>query len=267
VDGGVEGGDDGSPGDASASAEGSVGNGPADASAIGLEADAEASAADSSFDDAATQYDATSSNTPDSSIDGSTDDAEGQEGGAIPFDAGLPDSGDASSSPPPIPLAFVDVTIGPASSGSCSQAGWQLVLAGSAPGIGQVVVRAPTSALTSTSCNVGIGDAGLFDFQANSDHSPQPDGQGAMEIWGAQVDAAGFASGVSVYFDLGKNVYTEGDCTITTSFEITQGASPPPPSVARGRIYGHLSCPNASGVLPDLCDIEADFVYENCTEK
>jgi hypothetical protein len=227
--------------------------------------------------------DAGSESVPDASDDASPDDATAENTGAIDADdAGSDDAtaentsaidaddagldavaADATTPPPPMSQAFVDVAIGAAATGSCSQVGWKLLLEG-AEGPSSTV-RTPSSTLTSTTCGVVLADAGLYAFQANTDHTPQPDGQGSVEIW-AQVDASGYASNVSASFDLGRNVYTEGDCTIVPWFRVTVDPPPPSPSIAPGRIFGHLSCPNAVGVLPDLCSIGVDFVYENCAQ-
>jgi hypothetical protein len=69
--------------------------------------------------------------------------------------------------------------------------------------------------------------------------------------------------------------YTSDSCTIAFTYD---GAPVPlNPPIAPGRIWGHLSCPNAQrgdisimspdgGVTPATCDTEADFLFENCTQ-
>ncbi|MCL2449165.1 MAG: hypothetical protein FWD17_09475, partial [Polyangiaceae bacterium] len=142
-----------------------------------------------------------------------------------------------------------------------------LVLAGS-DSPGATVGRDLTSDLTPTTCVVAPGDAGLYTVQASTDHTPQADGQGSI-LFEAQVDSQGSATNVYADFVLGTEEYTESDCTISASGWSAQGSSPSPPSVAPGRVFGHLTCPNAQGVLGALvvCVIEADFVYENCAQQ
>jgi hypothetical protein len=66
---------------------------------------------------------------------------------------------------------------------------------------------------------------------------------------------------------------TESDCTIAFTYEGQPVPTSPP--IAAGRIWGHLSCPQAlfngetvvgpdGGAATIHCDGEADFLFENC---
>jgi hypothetical protein len=46
------------------------------------------------------------------------------------------------------------------------------------------------------------------------------------------------------------------------------GPVPASPPIAAGRIWGHLRCPHAfDNETPSVvCDVEADFMFENCTQ-
>ncbi len=63
--------------------------------------------------------------------------------------------------------------------------------------------------------------------------------------------------------------YTSRTCSVTFSTP-GAGTSSPSPPIAAGRIWAHLSCPDAQntalppGTGPDTCDAEADFIFENC---
>jgi hypothetical protein len=69
--------------------------------------------------------------------------------------------------------------------------------------------------------------------------------------------------------------YASSDCTI--AFAYNGGPVPETPPIAPGRIWGHMSCPNAQradilimapdgGVTNATCDTEADFLFENCAQ-
>lgn len=93
-----------------------------------------------------------------------------------------------------------------------------------------------------------------------------PPGQGAVTDQGGQNITGVWESQVN-------GTYRESDCTI--SYNYNGGSIPDSPPVAAGRIWAHLSCPNAqiggvTAMLPDggvtdkTCDNEADFLFENC---
>ena len=173
------------------------------------------------------------------------------------------ETSDAADANTALPRAFVKVALEDPLSGTCIAPGMQLVLAGSeSQGL---AVRAPSSDAITIACQVVYAEAGAgFAFSAQTDHTPQPDGQAALNIF-AQVDADGYASNVYANLDFRRDYYAESDCTIAPTFDLTDSLSPAPPSVALGRIYGHLDCPNAAGALAgDECGFQADFVFEEC---
>ncbi len=172
---------------------------------------------------------------------------------------------------PALPQGFVEVAISAGTTGSCSQAGWELVLIGSNPtSPDQEPIRTPGSALDTISCSVDLPDGSAYAVTADVSHNPQPDGQGAV-TFSASVAPSGSASPVNAYFDLGADVYTSSGCTITTpyGFALTTAQPPTSPgagSVEPGRIWGELRCENAPSVASgDVCTIVADFVLENCS--
>jgi hypothetical protein len=59
--------------------------------------------------------------------------------------------------------------------------------------------------------------------------------------------------------------FGDSDCTITFTYD---GAPvPDSPPIAPGRIWGHISCPNASDETHGgRCDVEVDFLFENCDQ-
>ena len=92
-----------------------------------------------------------------------------------------------------------------------------------------------------------------------------PTGQGAVTASGGTV------SGSFESASLGD--YSSNSCTISYTYQ--GGPVPDSPTVADGRIWGHLSCPAAQNtgstvLTPDggksalTCDGEADFLFENC---
>jgi hypothetical protein len=91
------------------------------------------------------------------------------------------------------------------------------------------------------------------------------------------VDPVAGGKGITATFESGRlGRYASSDCTITFTYD--GGQVPQNPPIAPGRIWGHLSCPNARrtdgvGIMtPDgdvtyvTCDTEADFLFENCTQ-
>jgi hypothetical protein len=96
-----------------------------------------------------------------------------------------------------------------------------------------------------------------------------PAGAGAVTTSGGTGITASFYSTV----DLGP--YVSNDCTLA----FTYGGQPVPisPSVAAGRIWGHIDCPDATnsgqmivgpdgGPMAASCVASADFLFEQCHE-
>jgi hypothetical protein len=122
-------------------------------------------------------------------------------------------------------------------------------------------------------CGVAADGAG-FDVEMNASLS----GAGSIRIASntpGGVTLASGASGVTGTFQSGKyGRYTSDHCTIAYTFN--NAPVPVSPPIAPGRIWGHLSCPDAvtadilvmtpdGGTVNATCDAEADFFFENCT--
>lgn len=192
---------------------------------------------------------------------------------AAPLDATpAADTGDGAADAEPFadgattpPRAFADVSIAGASTGSCSDTGFALVLIGSADGFATSVVLDPASTLDTVDCQVVASDGGGgFDFVIDVAHRPQPDGQGSMLLEG-HVGADGRGTNVDATFDLGRNEYVEQDCAIAPVFDATDGGVPFASPVAPGRVFGSVTCPRASQIQgSDLCSITADFALDGC---
>ena len=77
------------------------------------------------------------------------------------------------------------------------------------------------------------------------------------------------ASGVTGTFGESQTgTFTSNNCTVAFTYGgrpiVTSGGPVDP-----GRVWGHVSCPNAAGLntcSPTSCDGEADFLFENCAE-
>jgi hypothetical protein len=97
---------------------------------------------------------------------------------------------------------------------------------------------------------------------------------GTLSVAGTVSPSSG---GTAITADLASadGEFTESDCTVLFTYEGQPVPATPP--VAPGRIWAHLSCPrmvNQTGVLvqrtdgtfvPETCDGEVDFLFENCS--
>jgi hypothetical protein len=100
---------------------------------------------------------------------------------------------------------------------------------------------------------------------------------GDLSISG-HVDANSGGQGLSADINYeGSDYASNGGCSVVYTF--MGQPVPEQPRVAPGRIWAHLSCPqmgDPTGVrhkmlmdgslVPDTCDGEADFLFENCTQ-
>lgn len=88
---------------------------------------------------------------------------------------------------------------------------------------------------------------------------------------GAVTASGGTVTGVFESASLGS--FRDEGCTISYTYQGT--AVPDSPPIAAGRIWGHVSCPNAQnatqfgtgadgGNTERACDGEADFLFEQC---
>jgi hypothetical protein len=100
--------------------------------------------------------------------------------------------------------------------------------------------------------------------------------RGSLQIFG-HVDGTSGGQGVSADISYSGTEYqAHGNCSVT--FTYLSMPVPENPPIAPGRIWAHLSCPqmgDPSGVrrvilvdmsqVPEICDGEVDFIFENCT--
>jgi hypothetical protein len=197
--------------------------------------------------------------------------ASGPQDGAAAHDG----AGDAPAIPPD---AFALTTLQPGTGGLCSL-GFQtrLMEVGIATGThpstvsnGQLQASAPVN----VACTVHPDNNG-YDIDLDVELA----GQGAMHIssTGAGAVTSSGAMGISATFTkiVGSSGQTffANDCTFTYTYEMEPISTPT--RVAPGRIWAHVSCPDAQGMtdflvdggrVPEQCDAEADFLFENCSE-
>ncbi|HEX8796360.1 MAG TPA: hypothetical protein VF765_35660 [Polyangiaceae bacterium] len=189
-------------------------------------------------------------------------------GSSSPGGSGLDGGSAATSSGGSGPDAYVLATLGPGPSGSCSAKMTSTVFAlGTASAGHPATVQNGANAgggVASVSCTVHPNGGG-FELQL----SAQVGGPlgGSLTIGPDTVAAfGGQALAVSIAGGGGALGYSENPCTLTYVY----GGQPVPVStpIAAGRIWGHVSCTNAGPTLssdpPGNCDLEADFLFEQC---
>jgi hypothetical protein len=167
--------------------------------------------------------------------------------------------------------AFVVAQLGPgASMGTCNVAAQTPFEIGPTPSPGQTVTRVDDGAdggLVAVACKVKSSDAGFSVMLEAADNSTTNGGE--LRLSGL-VSSNGDATNIAVALDTLGVQYSGSDCTVVPTFTLTPGNAPGAPSVAAGRIFGHAECLNAttasSGGMPSFCLLEADFVFENCSE-
>jgi hypothetical protein len=120
--------------------------------------------------------------------------------------------------------------------------------------------------VASVKCTVHPNGAG-FDITLSAEVSG-PLG-GSLNIGPDTVPASGGqVLGVSVAGGAGAVGYSQDQCTLTYVYEGNHVPTSPP--IAAGRIWGHASCTNAGPTLPTgpvgTCDLEADFLFEQCEQ-
>ncbi|HEY8038602.1 MAG TPA: hypothetical protein VIF15_02365 [Polyangiaceae bacterium] len=120
-------------------------------------------------------------------------------------------------------------------------------------------------------CTVGTGGSG-FNISLNA----VEDGLsgGSVTVTGT-VDTTTGGTGLTGVFQSQTNGrYADNNCTLTYMYN--GNPVPVSPPVAAGRIWGHVSCPNAKvsgqpvtlpdgGIVDRQCDGEADFLFEQCS--
>jgi hypothetical protein len=106
-----------------------------------------------------------------------------------------------------------------------------------------------------------------------SDYRPGTSG-GNLTIFG-HVDVSAGGQNITAELDTNGYMFQASDCNI--SFTYQNSTVPQNPPIAKGRIWGHLSCTkmvDAGGKMAILmdgsqvseaCGLEADFIFENCS--
>jgi hypothetical protein len=182
----------------------------------------------------------------------------------------------ACSSKPATADAFVSASLQPGGSGMCS-IGFQSTIfeIGVATGTQPNTVKdggSQAGGQVSVSCTVHPDNGGydlslfaeLHDQGAMQLNSTSPVmSSGGQGVVGSFTKTVGTSSG---------QTFTANDCSI--SFTYMQEPVPNAAPIAGGRIWAHVSCQDAVGnssfLLPDggstnqVCDAEADFLFENC---
>jgi hypothetical protein len=180
----------------------------------------------------------------------------------------------ACNSKPATADAFVSASLQPGGAGKCSL-GFQTqifevgVSTGTQPNTVQDG-KSQAGAQVSVSCTVhpdnGGWDLSLF---------VELHDKGAMQLNSTSPVMSSGGGGVIASFSrdvggAGQN-YTANDCTI--SFKYMGENVPNAMPIADGRIWAHVSCPDAmgnsmfltdGGSASEECDAEADFLFENC---
>ncbi|HXX68176.1 MAG TPA: hypothetical protein VEK07_13385 [Polyangiaceae bacterium] len=115
-----------------------------------------------------------------------------------------------------------------------------------------------TCSVKASGSNYNIELSALLDSQ-------QAGAGGSLTITGTVDSTMGAQSDISATFVGGGNTYEESDCSISYP------ANPPGGPVQPGRIWGSISCPNAteagkvtSSGQAVSCQLSALFVFENC---
>jgi hypothetical protein len=186
-----------------------------------------------------------------------------------------PDGAPSSDVAQPVPDAFVAAYVGPGAGGVsvCGYASEYTFVE-----IGSPLEPKP-STVTSGDFQAGSGtvilsckvdpSGGGFNIQLSAEVSG-PDG-GSMIASGA-VNANG-GTGVLGSFTRAGMSFGDSNCSIT--FTYNNAPVPAVPSLAAGRIWGHINCPKAmqagtveigadGGTTVRTCDAQADFLFENC---
>jgi hypothetical protein len=174
------------------------------------------------------------------------------------------------SSAPPVAQAFVQVTLSPTSGGSCVGVGatTTIVSIGTPAAVGSNnPTRVPDGGTVHISCSVkGSSPNFSISLSARSDSTVTG---GSLSITGAGItsDSGNNAGGMNLngifVGTAGYGEYSASDCTLTYSYNNAPNVG----GIAPGRIWGHVNCVgalNESSMPPSSCNVDADFVFENC---
>jgi hypothetical protein len=178
-------------------------------------------------------------------------------------DGGSPDGGQG-------PEAFVYARVTAPTGASCPGS------AMSAPlyEVGESTVGTPTPSPSVSISNVGsltvncavhaVGNG----FSVNLVATQVGAGGGSMTITspasqGAVTTSGGSPLSASITSTVNHAMYSSQNCSLTYAYNGSPITALP--AVSPGRIWGHLSCPAATGGTGS-CDVEADFLFEKCTQ-
>jgi hypothetical protein len=186
-----------------------------------------------------------------------------------------------SSNSAPVEETYISATVGDGTNGTLCHLDNQAWL-----NIGTYETDLPTTQkngstlqgnLVKVSCTVATSGNG-FDIALSATEEgidgasvviTSPVGKGAVTQSGGSGITGGFQSGT-------YGSYQETDCTI--AFTYSGAVVPNMPPIAAGRIWGHLSCPQAQqlgmttrnpdggAAVPVQCDAEADFLFQECAQ-
>ena len=119
----------------------------------------------------------------------------------------------------------------------------------------------------SIACKVSASGSGF-----SLDLSAEEQGQmgATLSLTGTVDDNTGGTNVTASLGSVNDGTYISNACTVTWEY---QGAMVPvTPEVAARRVWGHVSCPAAQNSQQDImgqpaeCDLEADFLFEQCGE-
>ncbi|MCL2449394.1 MAG: hypothetical protein FWD17_10635 [Polyangiaceae bacterium] len=180
----------------------------------------------------------------------------------------------ACSSKNATPQAFVEAQLASgAANGQCNFGNEVVLTIGDVDAKTNDVKRVSDgSGPTTVSCTVKSTGNGNFSISGEVADNATGLGRGGSLVISGTVNDSNGGQNISVRLTEQGTTYAEEDCSImfpsSSIFAISMALTPAPPNVATGRIFGELSCPNAStiGGSPAVCIATMDFVFENCSQ-
>jgi hypothetical protein len=187
-----------------------------------------------------------------------------------------------SSSTAPPPEAYVNFTLGPHLDGMgnnyCSVAvAQQELLIGNPRGGTTPQTQADNSSQLNGQFdgNITVACAVTGGFNVVATGSLGGTMGGTVQLSGSVSAGSGGSKDIQASFTQNGTSYAENDCSITFTYE---GGNVPVTPIAKGRIWGHLSCPTmvnpstpkllSNGTqVQETCDGEADFLFDNCAQQ
>jgi hypothetical protein len=181
---------------------------------------------------------------------------------------------------------FVNATIGPAyDANNNNVCVWGSTRAALTIGANGGVSAAPTTQADGSSQDQDGGLVGVLcsvtgAFDVNLSAGLGPSGiaaGGVLQIFG-HVDAGNGGTNVTATLGAPNADGNYGPSACTVTFKYDGGAVPASPAIAAGRIWRHVSCPIMLSENPpvmvaigstqvvETCDVEADFLFENCSQ-